>query len=406
MKKIIVIGGGAAGMIAALESAKRGNNVILIEKNNKLGKKLYITGKGRCNLTNACDVDTLLNNTISNPYFLYSSFYTMDSDALMRYFGDMGLPLKVERGNRVFPASDRSSDVISALSRELSKNKVNVRLNTEVVDLLFHEDKFTGVKLTDNTRLDADACIIATGGLSYPVTGSTGDGYKFARKLGHDVSPLYPSLVPIKIKEKWIPNLAGLSLKNVEITLKRDKKIVYKDFGEMLFTHVGVSGPIILSASRYLVGEQINCMLSIDLKPALDEKMLDSRILRDFESYKNRDFSNTLDDLLPKKLIPIIIELSEISGDKKVNNITKEERRKLVKLIKEMPLTVTGTTGYKEAVITCGGVNCDEIDPSTMESKKVKGIFFAGEVIDVDAYTGGFNLQIAFSTGFLAGNSC
>lgn len=406
MRKIIVIGGGAAGMIAALESAKQGNKVILIEKNNKLGKKLYITGKGRCNLTNACDVDMLLHNTISNPYFLYSSFYSMDSEALMAYFEDMGVPLKVERGNRVFPISDRSSDVILALSKELLKNKIDVRLNEEVLDIFFNDGKFKGVKLANNTVLDADACVIATGGLSYPTTGSTGDGYKFAKKLGHDVSPLYPSLVPMKIKEKWIPDLAGLSLKNVEITLKKHKKVIYKDFGEMLFTHVGVSGPIILSASRHLVGEHNNCMLNIDLKPALDEKTLDLRILRDFESYKNRDFSNTLDDLLPKKLIPIIIELSKISADKKANNITKEERRKLVELIKAMPLTITGTTGYKEAVITCGGVNCDEIDSSTMESKKVKGIFFAGEVIDVDAYTGGFNLQIAFSTGFLAGNSC
>lgn len=405
MKKVIVIGGGPAGMISAIESAKQGYSVTLLEKNNKLGKKLYITGKGRCNLTNACDVDVLINNTISNPYFLYSSFYTFDTNSLMSYFKDMGVPLKVERGNRVFPVSERSSDIISALTNNLRKHKVSVCLNTEVTDILSENNRIAGVETNGTEKLYADICIIATGGLSYPVTGSTGDGYKFAKKFGHDVSPLYPSLVPLKVKEKWIVELAGLSLKNVAVTLKEDKKVVYEAFGEMIFTHVGVSGPIILSTSRHLKDKK-NCKLNIDLKPALDEKMLDARILRDFENYKNKDFGNTLNELLPKKLIPIVIELCDIKFDKKVNNITREERSKLVKTIKAIPLTISGTTGYNEAVITCGGVNCDEIDPSTMESKKVKGLFFAGEVIDVDSYTGGFNLQIAFSTGFLAGISC
>ena len=405
MKKIIVVGGGAAGMIAAAESAKKGYSVTLLEKNNKLGKKLYITGKGRCNLTNACDVDTLLENTTSNPYFLYSSFYSFDSEALMKYFEDMSVPLKVERGNRVFPVSERSGDIVTALANNLHKHKVSVRLNTEVADILSEDDRVVGVEINGGKKLFADVCIIATGGLSYPSTGSTGDGYEFAKKFGHSISTLYPSLVPLKIKENWIAELAGLSLKNVAITLKEGKKAVYKDFGEMLFTHIGVSGPIILSSSRYLEAKK-NCKLNIDLKPALDEKTLDARILRDFENHKNKDFGNTLDDLLPKKLIPVVVELSGIEPSKKVNNITKEERKNLVKTIKELSLTVGGTTGYNEAVITCGGVNCDEIDPSTMESKKMKGLFFAGEVIDVDGYTGGFNLQIAFSTGFLAGVSC
>lgn len=405
MKKVIVIGGGPAGMIAAIEAAKQGNDVTLLEKNNKLGKKLYITGKGRCNLTNACDVDTLLENTPTNPYFLYSAFYSFETSTLMRYFEDMGVPLKVERGNRVFPVSDRSSEIVGALANALRKNKVNVCLNTEVKDIIIEDNKIKSVELSNNKITNADSVIVATGGLSYSVTGSTGDGYKFAKKLGHTITPLFPSLVPLKAKDNWIEELAGLSLKNIAINLKEGTKSIYKDFGEMIFTHIGVSGPVIISASRHIIGKK-NITLNIDLKPALSEKELDIRILRDFEKYKNKDFSNSLDDLLPKKLIPIIIKLSSISGDKKVNNITKEERKVLVKLLKEFNITINGTTGYNEAVITCGGVNVDEINPATMESKLVSGLFFAGEVIDVDSYTGGFNLQIAFSTGFLAGNNC
>lgn len=405
MKKVIVIGGGPAGMIAAIEAAKQGYNVALLEKNNKLGKKLYITGKGRCNLTNNCDVDTLLDNTPTNPYFLYSAFYSLDPKALIDYFKGLGVSLKVERGNRVFPVSERSSQVVNALSNSLNKLKVKVCLNTEVTNILEENNKIIGVEIKNIEKLDADVVIIATGGLSYPVTGSTGDGYKFARKLGHNILPLHPSLVPLKVKENYIQALAGLSLKNVSIVLKQGKKSIYTDFGEMLFTHVGVSGPIILSASRHIVGKK-DIVLSIDLKPAITEQELDDRILRDFEKYKNKDFINALDDLLPRKLISLIVELSSISPSKKVNNITKEERKNLGYLLKNFKFEIAGTTGYNEAVITCGGINVDEINPSTMESKIIQGLFLAGEVIDVDSYTGGFNLQIAFSTGFLAGTSC
>lgn len=405
MKKVVVIGGGPAGMIAAIEASKQGNSVTLLEKNSKLGKKLYITGKGRCNLTNACDIDTLLENTPTNPYFLYSAFYSFETSALMRYFEDMGVALKIERGNRVFPVSERSSEIVGALANSLRKNKVNVCLNTEVKDIIIEGDKIKSVELYNDKNIYADTVVVATGGLSYPVTGSTGDGYRFAKKLGHTITPLYPSLVPLKVKENWINELAGLSLKNIAVNLKEGNKSIYKDFGEMIFTHVGASGPVIISASRHLVGKT-NITLSIDLKPALNEKELDNRILRDFEKYKNKDFGNSLYDLLPKKIIPIIIKLSSISVNKKVNNITKQERKILVKLLKEFTITIVGTTGYNEAVITCGGVNVDEINPVTMESKLVSGLFFAGEIIDVDSYTGGFNLQIAFSTGFLAGNNC
>ncbi len=406
MKNVIVIGGGPAGMIAAGNAALNGNKVILIEKNEKLGKKLYITGKGRCNLTNATDPEGLIQNTVGNPYFMYSGFYSFDSGAVMKFFEELGVPLKVERGNRVFPKSEKSSDIIKALEKFLRKNNVEVKLKTEVVDIIIKEGKISGVVLKDGSEILCQSLIIATGGLSYPTTGSTGDGYKFAKKAGHFVSKLYPSLVPLKVSQKWCLELQGLSLKNVSIDVLIGGKSVYKNFGEMMFTHFGVTGPLILSASRYItdkIGQ--NPEIVIDVKPALSEKELDLRILRDFEKFINKSFKNSLDELLPQKLIPVIIRITGIDPEKKVNEITKEERKRICFLLKNLKLNVVDTTGFSEAVVTCGGVCVDEIDPSSMQSKIVSGLFFAGEVIDVDCFTGGFNLQVAFSTGYLAGTN-
>ncbi len=406
-KKIIVVGAGAAGLMAAGRAAEKGHEVHLYEKNNRIGKKILITGKGRCNVTNDSDVEGLLDNIPGNPYFLYSAFYQLDSFQLQEFFKNLGLELKVERGKRVFPVSDRSLDVVLALEKYLKKNKVKLHLESPVDSILIEEGKAAGIRLKNGKEEKADGVIVCTGGLSYPGTGSTGDGYRFAKAAGHHVTKLYPSLVPLKTAEDWCHELMGLSLKNIEITIKNNKgKKVYSDFGEMLFTHFGVSGPVILSASRHIILTiEEGYKLYIDLKPAMDEKKLDTRLLRDFEKYANKDFANALDDLLPQKLIPVIIQLAEIDPRKKVNSITKEERKRLCTLLKALPLTITGTTGYNEAVVTCGGINVDEIDPSTMESKFVRNLHFAGEVLDVDAYTGGFNLQIAFSTGYVAGES-
>lgn len=406
-KKIIVVGAGAAGLMAAGRAAEKGHEVHLYEKNNRIGKKILITGKGRCNVTNDSDVEGLLDNIPGNPYFLYSAFYQLDSFQLQEFFKNLGLELKVERGKRVFPVSDRSLDVVLALEKYLKKNKVKLHLESPVDSILIEEGKAAGIRLKNGKEEKADGVIVCTGGLSYPGTGSTGDGYRFAKAAGHHVTKLYPSLVPLKTAEDWCHELMGLSLRNIEITIKNNKgKKVYSDFGEMLFTHFGVSGPVILSASRHIILTiEEGYKLYIDLKPAMDEKKLDTRLLRDFEKYANKDFANALDDLLPQKLIPVIIQLAEIDPRKKVNSITKEERKRLCTLLKALPLTITGATGYNEAVVTCGGINVDEIDPSTMESKFVKHLHFAGEVLDVDAYTGGFNLQIAFSTGYVAGES-
>lgn len=406
-KKIIVVGAGAAGLMAAGRAAEKGHEVHLYEKNNRIGKKILITGKGRCNVTNDSDVEGLLENIPGNPYFLYSAFYQLDSFQLQEFFRNLGLELKVERGKRVFPVSDRSLDVVLALEKYLKKNKVKLHLESPVDSILIEEGKAVGIHLKNGKEETADGVIVCTGGLSYPGTGSTGDGYRFAKAAGHHVTKLYPSLVPLKTAEDWCHALMGLSLKNIEITIKNNKgKKIYSDFGEMLFTHFGVSGPVILSASRHIILTiEEGYKLFIDLKPAMDEKKLDLRLLRDFEKYANKDFANALDDLLPQKLIPVIIQLVEIDPRKKVNSITKEERKRLCTLLKALPLTITGTTGYNEAVVTCGGIHVDEIDPSTMESKFVKNLHFAGEVLDVDAYTGGFNLQIAFSTGYVAGES-
>ncbi len=406
MKNVVVIGGGPAGMVAAGNAALKGCKVNLIEKNEKLGKKLYITGKGRCNLTNASEPDVLIENTIGNPYFMYSAFYTFGSDKTMEFFESLGVKLKIERGNRVFPLSDKSSDIIKALEKFLANNNVVVKLKTEAADIIIDNKKVSGVMLKDGNVILAERVIIATGGLSYPATGSTGDGYKFAAKCGHSVSKLYPSLVPLRVSEKWCSELQGLSLKNVSIEVKIGGKSVYKNFGEMMFTHFGVTGPLILSASRYITDRILqNPEIIVDLKPALSEKELDLRILRDFDKFINKSFKNSLNGLLPQKLIPVIIKLTEINPDKKVNEITKNERKRLSSLLKNLKLNVVGTAGFSEAVVTCGGVCVDEIDPSTMESKIVSGLFFAGEVIDVDSFTGGFNLQAAFSTGYLAGNN-
>lgn len=407
MKKVIVIGGGAAGMMAACMAAIEGVQVTLLEKNEKTGKKIYITGKGRCNLTNACQREEFLENVITNPKFLYSAFAQLDNQAVMNFFEKAGCRLKTERGDRVFPVSDHSSDVIAALNGELKKNRVQVMLHTEVSELLLEEGSVKGVLLSDGKKLHADAVIIATGGKSYESTGSTGDGYRFAKQAGHTIKDLRPSLVPFVVKEEWCKKLQGLSLKNVAVTLKKEKKKIYEGFGEMLFTHFGVSGPLILSASSFYTakynGQEV--LLTIDLKPAMDREQLDKRILRDFEENAGKQFKNALDKLLPAKLIPIMVELSGIDPHKKTSEVTKKERSRLVELFKELKLTVNGCRGYGEAIITGGGVNVKEIDPKTMGSRLVNGLYFAGEVMDVDALTGGFNLQIAWSTGALAGKS-
>ena len=407
MAKIAVIGGGAAGMLAAGRAAQRGHTVHLYEKNNRLGKKILITGKGRCNVTNDGDLDVFLDHIPGNPYFMYSAFYRFDNQALRKLLLEMGLETKVERGNRVFPVTDRSQDVVRALEKYLRQNHVLLHLESPVERICVKDGGAAGIVLQNQKELAFDAVIVATGGLSYPATGSTGDGYRMAKAVGHTITKLYPSLVPLRTAESWCRELMGLSLRNIAIRICDEMgKTVYQDFGELLFTHFGVSGPVILSASRHILTQtEKGYRLWIDLKPALEEKQLDQRLLRDFEKYSNKDFRNALGDLLPQKMIPVIIALSGIAPDKKVNHVTKEERRTLLRLLKGLPLTIIGTTGYAEAVVTSGGICVDEIDPSTMESKRVKALYFAGEVLDVDAYTGGFNLQIAFSTGFVAGDS-
>lgn len=424
MRHIVIVGGGAAGMMAAVWAARSGAKVTLLEKNEKTGKKIFITGKGRCNLTNACEQEEFFEHVISNGKFLYSAFYQLNNQAVMDFFEKAGCRLKEERGERVFPMSDHSSDVIAALNRQMDKEGVKVCLHTSAAEILTSEDeadaaadgkgggegkqpRVTGVKLSDGRALKADAVIIATGGKSYESTGSTGDGYRLAESLGHTIKETKPALVPFTVKESWCMEMQGLSLKNVSVVLKQDKKKIYEGFGEMLFTHFGVSGPLILSASSYYVkkcyGKPVQ--LLIDLKPALSKEQLDRRLLRDFEENKNRQFKNALDGLLPSKMIPVMVRLSGISPEKKVNEITRKERALLIECVKNLTLTVTGTRDFKEAIITQGGVHVKEVNPSTMESKLVKGLYFAGEVLDLDAVTGGFNLQIAWSTGYLAGIS-
>ena len=408
MKKIIVTGGGAAGMMAAVSVLQMGGRVVLFEKNEKLGKKLFITGKGRCNLTNDCDMETLFQNIMTNSKFLYSVFYGFDNHAVMNWFEKAGCPVKTERGGRVFPVSDHAYDVTAALERELRRGKADIRLHTEVKRLLAEDGKIKGVELADGSVEYGDAVILATGGLSYPLTGSDGDGYRMAEAEGHTIKETFPSLVPLTVQEEWCKSLQGLSLKNVRASLFMErKKPLYEGFGEMLFTHFGVSGPLILSASSYYgkKGKGEKAVLRLDLKPALTPEQVDKRLLRDLEENKNKQFKNSLGKLFQSKLIPVMISLSGIDGEKKVHEVTKEERVRLAHLIKDLRMTVTGTRGYAEAVITRGGVHVKEVNPSTMESKIIKGLYFAGEMLDVDALTGGFNLQIAWSTGYQAGIS-
>jgi len=402
MNKVVVVGGGPAGMMAAGAAASGGCEVTLLEKNNRLGRKLSITGKGRCNVTNACGADGLLANTIGNPQFLRAAFNRFTSAQTIAFFEDLGVKLVVERGHRVFPASEQAADIVSAMENYLVRSKVAVVLNNTVTDIEFGAGKT--VKTRDGAY-EADAVILTTGGLAYPATGSTGDGFRFAKKAGHHISPLHPSLTPMRADDPWVSDLQGLVLKNVGIRLQSGKGSVYTDFGELLFTHFGVSGPVILSASRFFT-EGDTHTLCVDLKPALDEQALDARLLRDFQKYKNKNFLNALDDLLPRALIPVLVSLSGISPERKVNGVTKTERRDFVRLMKCLRLSVSGLLGFDNAVITRGGVNVKEVNPSTMESRLVKGLYFAGEILDVDALTGGYNLQIAFSTGFLAGSRC
>lgn len=400
---IVVIGAGPAGMMAAGTAAQMGCRVLVLDKNQMTGRKLRITGKGRCNLTNASDLETVFANIPVNPRFLYSSLYQFDNASVMDFFEGLGVKLKTERGNRVFPQSDRAQDVALALEKFLRQNK-GTFLKGQVTGILTRQGAVCGVKTRSGT-IGAKKVLIATGGLSYPLTGSTGDGYRFAQELGHRVTPLRPSLVPVVCAQPWVKELQGLSLKNIEITLlDGNNKECYREFGEMLFTHFGVSGPVILSASAHIKPGQ-NYRIEIDLKPALTEEVLDKRLLRDFEKFHSKQFINSLGELLPKKLIPVVAALSGIPREKQVNHITKQERHALCRVLKHLTVTVTGLRPVAEAIVTSGGICVKEVNPSTMESKLVPGLYFAGEVLDVDAYTGGFNLQIAFSTGHLAGVS-
>ena len=440
MSKVITVGAGAAGMMAAYAAAMCGHEVLLLEKNEKCGKKLYLTGKGRCNLTNAADLPDIFASVPQNAKFLYSSIYTFDNQAVMDFFESNGLPLKIERGMRVFPQSDHSSDVIKTIKNAMLAQGVQLRLNTEVTKILTEDNKVTGVlasaqkgkKPDTEAFIPADAVILACGGCSYPSTGSDGSGYALAAQCGHTVTPLAPSLVPMNVKEDYIKELQGLSLKNVNISIYAGDKKTYEDFGEMLFTHFGVSGPLILRASGrinpYLAGEhsaavslppasgrmggrknpagkQVSLRMEIDLKSALSVEQLDRRLQRMFAENSNKAFKNALSGLLPAKLLPVMIRLSGISPDRKVNSVTKEERLMFAALLKAFPCTITGLRGFDEAIITRGGIDTKQINPSAMESKQISGLFFAGEMIDVDALTGGFNLQIAWSTGYLAGIS-
>lgn len=407
-ERVIVIGGGPAGMMAAGVAAQRGKKVKLIEQNRMLGKKLMITGKGRCNVTNACeDMQTLIQNVPTNGNFLYSALYGFTNLQTMEFFENLGVPLKVERGERVFPVSDKSADIVQAMRRFLIQNHVEL-IHDRVDAVVVKEGKVCGVRTSKRGEIAAESVILATGGLSYQATGSTGDGYTWAEDLGHTITDIRPSLVPIEVEEDWIAEVAGLSLKNVAITVYNQKgKKVYTDFGEMMFAHFGLTGPIVLSASAHIrnLGKE-SYRLVLDFKPALDEKQLDARICRDFQENPNKDFRNGLGDLLPSKLIPQVIALSGIDPYKKINSVTKEERSRLVHLLKRMEFHLQKFCDIDRAIVTSGGVCVKEINPSTMESKLVPGLFFAGEIIDVDAYTGGFNLQIAFSTGHLAGSCC
>ena len=420
--KILIIGGGPAGMISAISAKQKNskNEVIILEKNDRLGKKLLITGKGRCNITSSLNIEDFIKNIPGNGKFLYSVFNEFDNKDIISFLNKQGLSVKEERGNRIFPTTDKSIDVLNCFIKKIEELKITVKYNTKAEELLIdnnnEESKIYGVK-TNKGKILSDRVIIATGGKSYPLTGSTGDGYTMAKKAGHSITELNPSLVPLETYEKEeCKKLQGLSLKNVKIQIidKTKNKIIYEDFGEMIFTHFGVSGPIILSSSAHLIRyknikqlmKDKKILLKIDLKPALEEEKLDNRILRDFSAEKNKQYKNSLEKLLPQKLIPVIIEKSNINKEKRVNEITKLERRKLVELLKGLEFYISKFRPIEEAIITAGGINIKEINPKNMESKKIKGLYFAGEIIDVDGYTGGFNLQIAYSTGYVAGREC
>lgn len=413
--KVVVIGGGPAGMMAAITSRENGNDVTIIEKNKQLGKKLLITGKGRCNITSSLDMDEFIKNTLGNGMFLYSAFQKYTNQDIINFLDKQGLQVKEERGNRIFPITDKSLDVLKCFESKIKELDIKINFNEEAKELIINENKEIKAVKTNKREIIADKVILATGGKSYPLTGSTGDGYKMVEELGHKITSIKPSLVPLEIYDKNLcTKLQGLSLKNVSIKLidKQKNKEIYEDFGEMIFTHFGVSGPIILSSSAHLVRyknieklmKEKKIILKIDFKPALREEKLDERILRDFNEFKNKQFKNALDKLLPQKLIPVIIEKSEINPNKKVNEITKKERANLLKQLKDFEVDVKEFRSIDEAIITSGGISIKEINPKTMESKKIKGLFFAGEIIDVDSYTGGFNLQIAYSTGYVAGS--
>ncbi len=412
--KVVVVGGGAAGMIAAITAAKYGNSVILVEKNNSLGNKIKITGKGRCNLTFAGDIEDFKKNIVKNYKFMYSSFSNFTNNDVINYFNEIGVKTKCERGNRIFPESDSAETIVNALVRELKKYNVSVRYNSSIKDVIVKDNILCGIKLVNGDVLECDKCIIATGGKSYKNTGSTGDGYNIAKKLGHNIVDVKPGLVPLKSNDSICKNLQGLSLKNISFKLvEKSGKIIYEDFGEMMFSHFGITGPVVLSSSSKLnrlenIDEKINngeIYAIIDLKPALDFDALDKRICRDFDKYCNKEFKNSLNDLLPQKLIPVITKLSGIDENKKVNQISKNERKILTELLKNIKIKISGFMPIDIAIITCGGIDVKEIDPKTMESKLIKGLYFAGEILDVDAYTGGYNLQIAFSTGVAAGKN-
>ena len=407
MAKIIIIGGGAAGMFASVFLAEKGHQVHVFEKNEKLGKKLFITGKGRCNVTNDCDPETFFESVVSNPKFLYSAYYGYTSQDVMDFFTSLGVKLKTERGNRVFPVSDHSSDVIRALEQRMQAAGVKVHLHAEAEKLLLEDGRAVGIRLADGAEIIGDKVIVACGGYSYQATGSTGDGYRFAKETGHTVTELFPALVPLEVRETYVSRMQGLALKNVRFTVKDGKKVLYDEFGELLFTHFGISGPLVLTASSKIAKRLKKKELQgyIDVKAALSEEQLDARILRDFEENKNRQFKNSVGSLFPAKMEPVMLELSGIPPEKKVNEITREERRHFVSLIKAFPLTVTGLRDFKEAIITQGGVKTGEIQPGSMESKRIQGLYFIGEVLDLDALTGGFNLQIAWSTAFAAASS-
>lgn len=414
--KVIVIGGGPAGMMAAITASENGNDVTLVEKMNSLGRKLLITGKGRCNITSSLNIEEFIKNTPGNGRFLYSCYQKYTNKDIIEFLRKQGLEVKEERGNRIFPVTDKSQDVLKCFTKKLKENRVKILYNMQVQKILVDEQKEKAIGiLANNEEMYADKIILATGGKSYPLTGSTGDGYKMVEELGHNVTKIKPSLVPLEIYQKSLcQDLQGLSLRNIEMKIldKSKNKTIYEDFGEMLFTHFGVSGPTIISSSAHLVrykniDEKLKnreIVLKIDFKPALSTKKLDDRILRDFVEFKNKQFKNSLEKLLPHKLINPIIKLSKIDQDKKVNEITKEERTRLVELLKNFTIEIKGFRLIDEAIVTSGGIKISEINPKTMESKLVKNLYFAGEIIDVDSYTGGFNLQIAYSTGFVAGS--